>query len=420
MAKKLTNNIYLNQDEPENRRILLDRQDTRRFDRDEEPEYREKRPVWAVLRPVLITAISLGLVIWGLFYGYNYFKEKYFTPVDVNDNTPITVKIEQASSLTTIAQRLYDSGVMRDKNIFKLYTDFSDQSYKLKAGTYVLAKNMTFDDIIYTLMKGQAAQPTTKVTLTEGMIADTMAQTLLSKGAIDSVDEYLELCKDGSAFTAYPFVEEAAKNAKDRKYVLEGYLFPDTYEFYTDSDVSVIIEKQLDRFDQIFTDDYTSKAAQLNMTIDQVVTLASLIEKEGKPQDFAKISAVFHNRLAKGMQIQSDATLMYALGIKKYNYSDSQKQVDSPYNTYKVKGLPAGPICNPSKNAIDAALNPDEQFVEQGYLYFTLTDPNSNTLVFSKTLEEHNAVVKQYQQSWIDADNAAASASAKASSSAGQ
>lgn len=418
MAKRLSNNIYQNQDEPESRR-LPDAQQPWEYG-EETYAYRERRPVWSFLRPVIITVISLALVIWGLYYGYNYIQDKYFAPVDPNDNAPITVKIDQASSLTTIAQRLLDSGVIRNKTVFKLYTDFSDQSYKLKAGTYVLSKNMTFDDIIYTLMQGQAAQPTTKVTLTEGMTAETMAQTLVSKGAISSADEYLALCKDPSEFNGYPFVAEAMKNAKDKKYALEGYLFPDTYEFYTDSDVSVIMEKQLDRFGQIFTDEYTTKAAQINMTIDQVVALASLIEKEGKPQDFAKISAVFHNRLTDGMPLQSDATLTYALGIKKYNYSDSQKAVDSPYNTYKVKGLPPGPICNPSKNAIDAALNPDQQFVEQGYLYFTLTDPNSGQLAFSKTLQEHNSIVSKYQQSWIDADNAAASASVKPSATPGQ
>jgi len=109
---------------------------------------------------------------------------------------------------------------------------------------------------------------------------------------------------------------------------------------------------------------------------------------------------------------------MYALNLKKYNYTDAQKKTNSPYNTYVVKGLPVGPICNPGKNAIEAALYPDDQYVQQGYLYFTLTDPNSNTLVFSKTLQDHNKVVQQYQQSWIDADNAAASASAKPSASA--
>jgi UPF0755 protein len=419
LAKKLKDDIYLNhQDEPESRRILLDTQNPRESYRHQPDSYRDKPHVWILLRPVVITVISLALVVCSLFYGYNYFKDKYFTPVDPGNNTAIEITIPPAASLTTIADILYNHKVIRDKNVFKLYTDFSDQSYKLKAGTYELSKNMSFDDIIYTLMKGQAAQVTTNVTLTEGMILETMGQTLVNKGALEDDTQYLALCKNGTQFSGYTFLADALANAKDRKYVLEGYMFPDTYEFFANSDVNVIIQKQLDRFDQIFTDDYETKAHQMNMTIDQVITLASIIEKEGKPQDFAKISAVFHNRLDKKMKLQSDATLMYALGIKKYNYTDAQKQVNSPYNTYNVSGLPIGPICNPGKNAIDAALNPDPSFVQQGYLYFTLTDPNSNTLAFSKTLQDHNAVVSQYQQSWIDADNAAASASAKPSASA--
>lgn len=409
MAKKLTKNIYNVSEDDTTQQWRPGADEIRQLHQKDPGPPDGRARVWGWLRPVVITLISLTLVVCGLYYGYGYIRDKYLAPVDPKDNTPITVTIETASSLDTIAQQLYNSGVIRNKNVFELYADFTDISHKLKAGTYRLSKNMTYDDIIYTLMKGKEAIPVIKITLTEGMNVQTMGQTLISKGAVKSDAKYLKLSREGTDFKEYSFIAAILANKSvGRIYALEGYLFPDTYELYTDSDVSVIITKQLDRFDQIFTDEYEAKAAQMNLTIDQVITLASIIEKEGKPQDFAKISAVFHNRLAKEMRLQADATLTYALGIKKYNYSDDQKNIDSPYNTYIIKGIPVGPICNPGKNAIEAALYPDEQYLEEGYLYFTLTDPGSNSLAFSKTLDEHNEIVAKYKQAWIDADNAAA------------
>lgn len=419
MAKKLNNNIYLNQkDETQGRKILLDIQ--------EQPKPRIEPPVkpqkskWWFFRPIVISVISLVLVFGTIYYGYDYFKGKYFSPVDTNSSAAIEVTIPPASSLTTIAQILLDNDIIRDKNVFKLYTDFSDVSYKLKAGTYQLSKNMTFDDIIYTLMKGQVSSPVINITLTEGMTIETMAKTLVNKGVLKNDTNFLAICTDASNYTDYPFIEEVVNKNDGRIYDLEGYLFPDTYQVYTSSSEDVIIRKQLERFDQIFTSDYIAKADEMGMTIDQVVTLASIIEKEGKPKDFKKISAVFHNRLNQDMPLQSDATLQYALGITKYVFNEEEKNVDSPYNSYLNKGLPVGPICNPSKDAIEAALYPEQQYLDEGYLYFTLMDPESGELAFTKTYEEHQAIVDQYQESWIAADNERAAASAGATESSGQ
>jgi UPF0755 protein len=136
------------------------------------------------------------------------------------------------------------------------------------------------------------------------------------------------------------------------------------------------------------------------MTIDEVITLASIIEKESRPADFAKVSAVFHNRLDRHMKLQSCATLQYALGIKRIVLTNDDISSDSPYNTYKYEGLPIGPICSPSEKAIDAALNPDQSFVDQGYLFFATKDPNSGELVFNIKAEDHEAAVEQYRPLW--------------------
>ena len=135
------------------------------------------------------------------------------------------------------------------------------------------------------------------------------------------------------------------------------------------------------------------RAEEIGMTMDQVLTLASMIEKEAKKADFAKVSAVFHNRLDQGMLLQSDPTVHYVTGERRMALRQSDLAVDSPYNTYKVSGLPVGPICNPSPEAINAALYPDESYVAEKYLYFCSKDPNTGELYFSKTLEEHNVVV---------------------------
>lgn len=400
MAKKLTN-IYMNQkDEPGGRPILMDTEEAPR-EKVQPPKVRPSgRGTWGFFRPIVITVISLVLVVGLIAYGYDYLTNKYFAPVDASDTAPVEVTIPKAASLTTIAQILYDNNVIRDKNVFKLYTDFSDMSYKLKAGTYELSKNMTFDDIIYALMKGEPASPVTDIILTEGMTAETMAQTLVEKGIYKDDNAFLTLCTNGTDFSNYPFIADVIAKKDDRAYVLEGYLFPDTYQVYTDSSEEVIIRKLLDRFDQIFTNDYISKADEMGFTIDQVVAMASIIEKEGKPKDFKKISAVLHNRLSLDMPLQSDATLQYATGLKKLVFTDAEKETDSPYNTYQNKGLPVGPICNPGKNAIEAALFPDQDFMEEGYLYFALTTPESGDLVFAKTLEEHNANVDKWSPYW--------------------
>lgn len=400
MAKKLTN-VYMNQkDEPGGRKILMDTEETPK-EKPQTPKIKmQGGGKWGFFRPIVISVISLVLMGGLIAYGYDYLTNRYFAPVDTGDNTPIEVTIPKAASLTTIAQILFDNNVIRDKNVFKLYTDFSDMSYKLKAGTYALSKNMTFDDIIYTLMKGEPASPVTDITLTEGMTLETMAQTLVDKGIYKNDSKFLSLCKDGTDFSNYPFIADLIGKEDGRVYILEGYLFPDTYQIYTDSSEEVVIRKFLDRFDQIFTNDYISKADEMGFTIDQVITIASIIEKEGKPKDYKKISAVLHNRLVLEMPLQVDATLQYATGLKKLTFTDAEKDIDSPYNTYKYKGLPVGPICNPGKNAIEAVLFPDEQFVEEGYLYFSLTTPESGDLVFAKTLEEHNANVDKWSPFW--------------------
>jgi len=189
-----------------------------------------------------------------------------------------------------------------------------------------------------------------------------------------------------------------------RLYALEGYLSPNTYEIYTNSSADIIIRRLLSQTEAAYSLSYDERAQELGLTMDEVFTLASMIEKEAKTADFAKVSAVFHNRLKKGMTLGSDVTIKYVSGSQKMVLSSGDLSVDSPYNTYQRKGLPIGPICNPSMGAVVAALYPDEQFVAQKYLYFCSKDPDSGELYFSKTQQEHDAAVAMYRPLWEEYD----------------
>ncbi len=158
----------------------------------------------------------------------------------------------------------------------------------------------------------------------------------------------------------------------------------------------------LTRYYDIYTGEWVSRAQELGMTRDQVMTLASIIEREASvPEDLAKVSAVFHNRLAQGMKLESCATLNYITGLDQYTFSVDEMSIVSSYNTYLNEGLPIGPICNPGAAAITAALYPNEEYLEEGYLYFCNANPKeTRALVFSKTYEEHKANVEKYRQYW--------------------
>ncbi|MEA5004423.1 MAG: endolytic transglycosylase MltG [Christensenella sp.] len=406
MAKKL-NDIYLKENkELETHKILVD---------SEKPPKKKKgsSSVWAKLRPLVAVVVSLAIV-GGIVYGViNYVKGHYFDPVDVNDTASVEVTIPKGSSLSKISEILYDNELIQNKQVFKFYVDFSDMTSKLKAGTYQLSKNMDFDDLIYALQKGKSSASTARIQFIEGLGVTDYANVLVASGILKNTTEYLELAKTGESFVGYSFIADAvtknAENGNGMLYVLEGYLFPDTYDFYTNASASDAIQKQLDRFNEILDmkaegkeQTYRERAEEIGMTVHDAVTLASIIEKEAKAADFKKVSMVFHNRLDNEMRLDSDATLAYALGVKKLALTDAELDTDSPYNTRKIMGLPIGPICNPSKAALEAALYPDEGYEE--YFYFTLKDPKTGEMVFAKTLEEHDENVSKYGHLYAQAD----------------
>ena len=372
-----------------------------------------RRKLMRVLRPVLIYGISIAVCFFIARAAIDYALDEYVRPVDSSDATPITVTIEKGSGASTIAKLLYEAGgednvgLIKSKAAFKIYVDFTGKSSTLKAGTYVLSRNMDIAQMVDIICMGNPARQTVKFTIPEGMEIADIAERLVELNILQSKTEFLSLCETGEAFSEYSFINAILQSdtAEDRKYALEGYLFPDTYEVYTDASAKSIIAKMLIRFNEVFNDEYMARAQELNLSVDEVVALASIIEREaGVLSDFDKVSAVFHNRLEEGMRLQSDAPLKYIHNTENVmDFTSEQMEVDSPYNTYKVDGIPIGAICNPGNNAIRAALYPSEEYMEDGYLYFVLKprekEEDPPMLAFSKDYDDFLEDKEAYQES---------------------
>ncbi len=370
------------------------------------------KPFILFLRGLAIFLISAAIVATTLYYGVKKVYGKYVAPVDAKDDSVVVFIVESGDSLSTIATNLYESNLVRHRGVFKYYVDFTDRTKNLKAGVYHLNRTMTMDEIIDIISMGSELDNTMMITIREGTTVESIAEQVkeqMEKEHLNfDTEEFLTLCNDGEYFSMdYPFIAALLEdeNNTNRRYLLEGYLFPDTYEIYLNSTPEDVIRRLLDQTQEVLADPEISAGIESSgMTIDQALTLASIVEKEGKTDSFAKISAVFNNRLKQGMNLQSDVTVQYALGINNLALNNGEINTDSPYNTYRNTGLPIGPICNPSKNALSAAVNPDKEYLNGGYLFFTLTDPNTGELAFSKTAEEHEAIVAQYRPLWEQYD----------------
>ena len=358
--------------------------------------------LWTALRPLGI-ALCIFLVVAGVVMAvWNKVDRSFFAPMDANDSTPYAFTVESGSSLTRVANNLEAAGLIHNRTVFKYYADFLGYGQKIQAGEYTVQRSMRMQEIMELLTTGDGNPITRNITIIPGWTVTDIASYLKEQGVIQDEQAFLALCRSGRDFSAYYYIADvlASANVSSRLYALEGYLAPDTYEIYTNASMEDIIRKLLSQTEAVFKAQYHDRAEQLGMTMDQVITMASMIEKEAKTADFARVSAVFHNRLQRNMALGSDVTVKYATGIRRMALTNADLQANSPYNTYVYRGLPLGPICSPSAAAIHAALYPDEQFMADGYLYFCSKDPNTGELYFSRTLEEHNQAVSIYAPLW--------------------
>jgi UPF0755 protein len=290
--------------------------------------------------------------------------------------------IKKGAPLKTVSSILEKEGIVRDKHLFIAITALLGKKMEIKAGEYELHTAMTPLQVLNVLVKGQAKEHL--VTIPEGY---TLAQIAQHLEDLNIVEKTAFLQKATSPALIAPL-----DLGPDVLPTLEGYLFPDTYHFYREMNPEEVIRRMVQQFRKVFTPELAFQAAQEGMSEREVVILASIIEKETSlPEEKPLVSAVFHNRLRLKMPLQSDPTVIY--GLKDFNGNLRREHLTkpSPYNTYLLMGLPPGPICNPGRSSLLAALSP----ASTAYLYFVSKGDGSHH--FSTTLAEHNRAVIKYQ-----------------------
>lgn len=364
-----------------------------------------------VLRQVLVFLLSIIIVASTVYFGVNFAYSKYIKPVDTSNSELIDIEIPRGSSVSKISEILYENNLIRNKMVFKLYVDLSNKTSKLKAGKYKLSRDMDISQIMDELVSGNAAIDTVKITIIEGWDIRKIAKYLVQeKGFQFSEEEFIDAAKVEN-FTEYVFLQDIPEERKKGEVgisPLEGYLFPDTYLVYEDASPKDIMKKMLDQFEKVYNEIDMDRAEELDMTMDEVVTLASVIQREARiTEEFSMISAVFHNRLKKDMPLGADSTIQFLVNEDRWAFSSEELKIDSPYNTYENLGLPIGPISSPGRLALTSALYPYEEFMnsKKPYLYFVLKDPKTGEHVFNTDYKQHLKDKEKYESSWKNIGN---------------
>ncbi len=312
------------------------------------------------------------------------------------DNTPVTFVIQPGETAASIAQRLQEAGLISDAELFRRYLQYKGLDAGLEAGTYTLRQTMTIPEIAEALQTG--LRPERVVTVREGLRLEEVAATVAAQTGIAEGD-FIALVTAGWQETDlkdYPFLADLPPGT-----TLEGYLFPETYRLPEDVTAYDGVARMLATFDARVTEEMRLGAANQGLTVHQLVTLASLVEREAViPEERPIIASVFLNRLRNGWLLNADPTVQYALGYDEKTgkwwrrlYFDelgvnSLADIDHPYNTYRYPGLPPGPICSPGLASIQASAFP----VQTDYFYFIADcHKNDGSHLFARTEEEHNA-----------------------------
>lgn len=290
-------------------------------------------------------------------------------------------KTVSVADVDVVADILKEKGLIEYPWVFKLFCAVTNSETKIRAGVYELDTSMDYQALVRNMSNRSATRITVKVTIPEGYELDQTFALLEAEGVCTAEELY-----DMSANWDYKFSFLQGVLPLGDPNRLEGYLFPDTYEFYYGDDPKTVINKMLLAFDARFNEALRETVKEKGMTMHEIVTIASMIERETDGTDQATISSVIYNRLEAGMRLQIDATVQYALDERKPSLSYDDLEVDSPYNTYKVNGLPAGPIANPGMASIMAAINPEDT----SYLYYKVGE-DGKTHVFFKTYEGFEA-----------------------------
>ncbi|MBQ8382006.1 MAG: endolytic transglycosylase MltG [Clostridia bacterium] len=316
----------------------------------------------------------------------------------VKDDSIYEITIEDENmSLEELSEYLYEKGIISYPSVFRIYVELKeDGEITLKEGTYNISPSFNYDKILGALNPAPVRKEVT-ITFQEGMTVDDIIDLFVSKGI--GTRKGFEDVIENYDFD-YWFLKDV-ESTEDRYYRLEGYLYPDTYRFYSDSSEVAALSKLLDNFKKKVPKSYAEQCAELGYTMDEMIIMASLIESECTwVADYEYVSAVFHNRLKSADfngRLDSDASIQYILrhttGSRKEKLEDADLKIDSPYNTRIKEGLPPGPICNPSLSAMTAALYPN---TDCGYFYFVAQANGYN--LYAKTYQGHLNNIKKVEE----------------------
>ncbi|WP_097025592.1 endolytic transglycosylase MltG [Clostridium peptidivorans] len=333
----------------------------------------KKKLTFLIITLLILISASTYFIIY-----YNNTVSHPFTQKDGN----VEVTVEKGDSLYKILSKLYNDKEIKNQYVIKYYIKKANLPVSIKQGSYEFNSDISLTDFMDALNKGTHNKNLVKLTIPEGFNIDLIANTIQETGLLTK-EEFI------TAVKKYPLPEYVKNNPK-KKYALEGYLYPDTYEFIKGTKAEDIIETMIKRFEEVFYD--ISKDSKLTKDdIDKIITVASMVEKESGVNEKGKVASVFYNRMEKQMKMQSCATVLYALGKHKDKLYYKDLEVKSPYNTYINNGLPPGPIASPSKESIEAALNPDKT----DYLFFV--SYNDGTHFFTNDYQEFLKVKEKTQ-----------------------
>ena len=307
-------------------------------------------------------------------------------PYNKNNTEGIVVEIPQGSTTNTISDILYKNNLIKNKAMFKISVKLSNKAQQFKAGKYLFNQTYSNKQIINDLSLGKIYNDGIKITIPEGSTSREIVSILVDK-KLGNEDSYEALISNPKEFyNDFKFLEE------DDITSLEGFLYPSTYYFDENSSEKEVLSTMLSQFNKVYTNKLRDRQKELNMTTEQVLNLASIVEKEAiLDKDRPIIASVFYNRLEIGMPLQSDATIQYIFKERKKIVTYKDLEIDSPYNSYKNKGLPPTPISNPGIESIKATLYPEKT----DYLYFVAKMDGGNN--YSKNYEDHLKYVKEYK-----------------------
>jgi len=340
--------------------------------------------LYSFLIIIIVAAISI----------FSYYSD-ISTPANSAGN-PLKFTVASGDGVKKIGQNLLKAGLIKSELHFEIYIWQTKNSGNIQAGDYQLSAKMTIKDIVAAFASGKTISEEKQITIIPGWDLRDISQYFQAQG-IGSVTGVYQLT--GAPLKKYSSTQLPDYSAKfsvltdkPKIYGLEGYLFPDTYRIFKNATAQDVVEKMLENLDAKFTPAMRADVGKEGKSIYQTIILASIIEKEVRNADDMKtVSGIFWNRLKIGQALGSDATLSYILGDSTAAHTTAQTKINSPYNTYLNAGLPPGPICSPSLDAITAAIYP----ANTDYYYF-LTNPATGKTIFAKTLEEHNKNKAKY------------------------